>query len=157
MSDESVDATDAHLRGIIDEYMGAFEPDPEETVGLRERILQIVREDAALAPATQLTTERGNPFRISTAEVRGIIREAVDTVPGIRARSVTATPTGDPEGSAVDIDLTVTMSAGTAFVSAAEDVRRRVAGALTAHLGIPAHRIDVTVEDVFVDEEAADD
>ena len=35
MSDESVNATDAHLRGIIDEYMGAFEPDPAESVGLR--------------------------------------------------------------------------------------------------------------------------
>lgn len=157
MSDESVDATDAHLHGIIDEYMGAFEPDPEETVGLRERILQIVREDAALAPATKLTTERGNPFRISTAEVRGIIREAVDAVPGIRARSVNLTPAGEPEGSAVEVALTVMMSVGTAFVSAAEDVRRSVAGALIAQVGIPALRIDVTLEDAFVDEEAGDD
>lgn len=114
-----------------------------------------MREDAALAPATKLTTERGNPFRISTAEVRSIIRGAVDAVPGVRARSVTATPAGDPEGSAVDITMTVMMSAGTAFVSAAEDVRRSVADALAAHLGIPATRIDVTVEDVFVDEEGS--
>ncbi|MGC2939549.1 MULTISPECIES: alkaline shock response membrane anchor protein AmaP [unclassified Brevibacterium] len=156
MSDESVDATDAHLRGIIDEYMGAFEPDPEESVALRERIFQIVREDAALAPATKLTTEHGNPFRISTAEVRGIVRRAVDAVPGIRARSVTATPTGDPEGSAVDITLTVAMRAGTVFVPAAEEVRGSVADALTAELGIPAMRIDITVEDVFAAEEAAD-
>ncbi|WP_228278291.1 alkaline shock response membrane anchor protein AmaP [Brevibacterium limosum] len=156
MSDESVSATDAHLRGIIDEYMGAFEPDPGESVGLRERIFQIVREDAALAPTTKLTTERGNPFRITTAEVRGIVRDAVDAVPGIRARSVTATPTGDPEGSAVDITLTVAIRAGTASVPAAEEVRRSVAGALTAQLGIPAKQIDITVEDVFVAEEAAD-
>lgn len=42
-------------------------------------------------------------------------------------------------------------------VDGAEDVRRSVAGALTVHLSIPANRIDVTVEDVFVDEGAADD
>lgn len=156
MSDESGDATDAHLRGIIDEYMGVFEPDPEETVGLRERILQIVREDVALAPATKLTTERGNPFRITTASVRAIIRDAVDSVRGIRARSVTVIPSGEPEGSSVAVTLTVTMSAGTAFVPTAEEVRRSVAAALTAELGIPASRIDITVEDVFSAEEAAD-
>lgn len=156
MSDESARDTDAHLRDIINEYMGAFEPAPEEFVGLRKRILKIVREDAILAPTTTLATERGNPFRISTAEVRGIVRDAVDTVPGISARSVTAEPTGDPEGSAVDIAMTVTMSAGTAFVPTAEVVRRSVAGALTTELGIPANRIDITVEDVFVAEEAAD-
>lgn len=33
----------------------------------------------------------------------GIIRETVDAVSGIRARSVNLTPAGEPEGSAVEV------------------------------------------------------
>lgn len=150
MSDEASRETDAHLRAVIEEYMGSFEPDPAESAGLRERILQIVREDASLAPSTRLTTERGNPFRIATAAVRGIIRDAVDSVDGIRARSVNPKPVGDPAGSAVEVVVTVAMRAGISFAPTAEVVRRRVAEALDEELGIPATRIDITAEDVFV-------
>lgn len=156
MSDNANWDSDAHLRGVIDEYMGAFEPDPEETAGLRERILSIVREDLHRGPSTQLTTERGNPFRITTASVRVIIRDAVDSVAGIRARSVELTPTGDPEGSATEVALTVAMRAGVVFTTVAEVIRRRVSETLIAELGIPATTIDITVEDVFVSEEAED-
>lgn len=157
MSDEAAGNTDAHLRAVIDEYMGTFEPDPEETTGLRERILSLVRDDAALLPSTSLLTPRGNPFRITTATVRGIVRDAVDSVAGIRARSVTVTPTGEPEGSAADVAVTVAMRAGVEFVPTAEVVRRRIARELDAELGIPVNRIDITLEDVFVSEEAEDD
>lgn len=150
MSDEASRETDAHLRAVIEEYMGSSEPDPAESAGLRERILQIVREDASLAPSTRLTTERGNPFRIATAAVRGIIRDAVDSVDGIRARSVNPKPVGDPAGSAVEVVVTVAMRAGISFAPTAEVVRRRVAEALDEELGIPATRIDITAEDVFV-------
>lgn len=157
MSDNANWDSDAHLRGVIDEYMGAFEPDPGETEGLRERILTIVREDLRRGPSTRLTTERGNPFRISTASVRAIIRNAVDAVDGIRARSVEVTPTGEPEGSATEVRLTVAMRAGIAFAAVAEVIRRRVSETLIAELGIPATTIDITVDDVFVSEEADDD
>ncbi|WP_210603562.1 hypothetical protein [Brevibacterium oceani] len=150
MSDETSKETDAHLRAVIEEYMGSFEPDPAESAGLRDRILRIVREDASLAPSTRLTTERGNAFRISTATVRGIIRDAVDSVDGIRARSVNPKPVGDPEGSAVEVVLTVAMRAGISFAPTAEAVRRRVAESLIGELGIPATSIDITAEDVFV-------
>jgi hypothetical protein len=130
MSDQAATETDAHLRAVIEEYMDSFEPDPEESAGLRDRILKLVREDAVFAPSTQLTTKRGNPFRITTASVRGIIRDAVDSVDGIRARSVNLTPAGAPEGSAVEVALTVAMRAGISFATTAEVVRRRVADAL---------------------------
>ncbi|MGC3020472.1 MULTISPECIES: hypothetical protein [unclassified Brevibacterium] len=161
MSDETADAatgeTDARLRAVIDEYMGAFEPDPEDSAGLRERILRLVRDDAVLAPSTRLLSERGNPFRITTATVREIVRAAVDAVDGIRARSVTVTPSGEPEGSTADVGLTVAMRAGVEFVPAAEEVRRAIARDLDAELGIPANRIDITAEDVFVSEDADTD
>ncbi|UVI35802.1 hypothetical protein [Brevibacterium spongiae] len=157
MSDETVAApageTDTHLRAVIDEYMGSFEPAAEDSAGLRERILQIVREDAVLAPSTRLLSERGNPFQITTATVRGIVRHAVDAVDGIRARSVSVSPAGDPEGSAADVALTVTMRAGVEFVPTAEEVRRIIARDLSAELGIPANRIDITADDVFLDDD----
>lgn len=143
--------SDSHLRGVIDEYMNSFEPSPADTAGVRERILKIVREDMRRGPSTHLTTERGNPFAIATASVRSIIRDAVDDVDGIRARSVEVTPTGEPQGSAAEVSVSVAMRAGVVVESAAEVIRTRVAEALVSQLGIPATTIDIVAEDVYVD------
>lgn len=143
--------SDAHLRGVIDEYMTTFEPEPADTAGLRERILQLVREDLYRGPSIYLQMGRGNPFSISTAAVRSIVRIAVDSVDGIRARSVDVEPAGDPEGSAATVALTVAMRAGISFATTAEVIRRSVSTAVLAELGIPAVRIDINAEDVYVD------
>lgn len=143
--------SDAALRGVIDEYMSTFEPEPEDTAGLRERILRLVRDDLYRGPSTHLQTGRGNPFSISTASVRSIVRIAVDSVDGIRARSVDVEPAGDPEGSAATVALTVAMRAGIPFATTAEVIRRSVAAAVLAELGVPAVKIDINAEDVYVD------
>ena len=143
--------SDAHLRSVIDEYMTTFEPEPAETAGLRERILQLVRDDLYRGPSTHLQTGRGHPFSISTAAVRSIVRIAVDSVDGIRARSVDIEPAGDPEGTAATVALTVAMRAGITFATTAEVIRRSVSTAVLAELGIPTVRIDINAEDVYVD------
>lgn len=143
--------SDAQLRGVIDEYMSAFQPEPEDAAGVRERILQLVRDDLYRGPSTNLATEQGHPFSISTASVRSIVRSAVDSVDGIRARSVDVEPAGDPEGSAAAVSLTVAMRAGISFTSTAEAIRGSVSAAVLAELGIPAARIDINAEDVYVD------
>ncbi|NJC55922.1 hypothetical protein [Brevibacterium marinum] len=145
------DESDAQLRGVIDEYMSTFAPEPEDTAGVRERILQLVREDLYRGPSTHLQTGRGHPFSISTASVRSIIRVGVDSVDGIRARSVDVEPAGDPEGSAAIVVVTVAMRAGIAFAATAEVIRRSVSAVLLSELGIPAVRIDINAEDVYVD------
>lgn len=150
-SSESHQETDAQLRGVIDEYMSTFQPEPEDTAGVRERILQLVRDDLYRGPSTHLQTEHGHPFAISTASVRSIVRNAVDSVDGIRARSVDVEPAGVPEGSAATVSLTVAMRAGISFASTADVIRRSVSAAILAELGIPAARIDINAEDVYVD------
>ena len=153
---DSIDAEshlemDAQLRDVIDDYMGTFEPDPEDTAGVRERILALVRQDLYRGPSTQLQTETGNQFSISTASVRSIVRDAVDSVDGIRARSVEVEPAGDPQGSAARVRVSVSIRAGIAIVTAAEVVRRAVSAGLVAELGIPAVEVDINAEDVHVD------
>lgn len=150
-SADSQRESDTQLRGVIDEYMSTFQPEPEDTAGVRERILQLVREDLYRGPSTNLQTEQGHPFSISTASVRAIVRSAVDSVDGIRARSVDVEPAGDPEGSAATVSLTLAMRAGISFASTAEAIRRSVSAAVLAELGIPAARIDINAEDVYVD------
>ncbi|WP_101571705.1 hypothetical protein [Brevibacterium sp. 239c] len=150
-SSESHQETDDQLRGVIDEYMSTFQPEPEDTAGVRERILQLVRDDLYRGPSTHLQTEHGHPFAISTASVRSIVRNAVDSVDGIRARSVDVEPAGVPEGSAATVSLTVAMRAGISFASTADVIRRSVSAAILAELGIPAARIDINAEDVYVD------
>lgn len=151
MGAESHQESDAQLRGVIDEYMSTFQPEPEDTAGVRERILQLVRDDLYRGPSTNLQTVQGHPFSISTASVRSIVRSAVDSVEGIRARSVDVEPAGDPEGRAATVSLTVAMRAGISFASAAEAIRRSVSAVILAELGIPAVRIDINAEDVYVD------
>lgn len=150
-SADSQRESDAQLRGVIDEYMSTFQPEPEDTAGVRERILQLVRDDLYRGPSTNLQTEQGHPFSISTASVRSIVRNAVDSVDGIRARSVDVEPAGDPEGSAATVSLTVAMRAGISFAPTAEAIRRSVSAEVLAELGIPAARIDINAEDVYVD------
>lgn len=143
--------SDAQLRGDIDEYMATFEPEPEDTAGVRERILQLVRDDLYRGPSTRLQTEHGHPFSISTAAVRSIVRRAVDSVDGIRARSVDVEPAGEPEGRAATVSLTLAMRAGISFAPTAEAIRGAVSAAVLSELGIPAVRIDINAEDVYVD------
>lgn len=94
---DSIDAEshlemDAQLRDVIDDYMGTFEPDPEDTAGVRERILALVRQDLYRGPSTQLQTETGNQFSISTASVRSIVRDAVDSVDGFGPAASRSSP-----------------------------------------------------------------
>ena len=65
--------------------------------------------------------------------------------------SVDVEPAGDPEGSAATVALTVAMRAGIPFAATAEVIRGSVAAAVLAELGIPAVRIDINAEDVYVD------
>ncbi len=142
---------DSELRDVIDDYMGHYVPDPEQTAGIRERILQLVRNDLYRGPSTTLRTDAGHEYSIASAAVRTIIRNAVDTVDGIRSRSVGIAAAGEPAGSAAEVRLTVTMRADIHFVAAADLIRAAVSEALERELGVPAARIDIEVEDAYVE------
>ncbi|MCT1445927.1 alkaline shock response membrane anchor protein AmaP [Brevibacterium casei] len=142
---------DSELRDVIDDYLGHFVPDPEQTAGIRERILQLVRNDLYRGPATRLRTDEGHEYSIASAAVRTIVRDAVDSVDGIRSRSVGIAPAGEPHGSAAEVRLTVTMRADVRFVAAADLIRTAVSEALVRELGVPAARIDIEVEDAYVE------
>lgn len=142
---------DSELRDVIDDYMGHYVPDPEQTAGIRERILQLVRNDLYRGPSTKLRTSEGHEYSIASAAVRTIIRSAVDTVDGIRSRSVGIAAAGEPSGSAAEVRLTVTMRADIRFVAAADLIRAAVSEALERELGVPAARIDIEVEDAYVE------
>ena len=142
---------DAELRDVIDDYMGHYVPDSEQTAGIRERILQLVRNDLYRGPSTKLRTDAGHEYSIPPAAVRTIVRDAVDSVDGIRSRSVGIAPSGEPAGSAAEVRLTVTMRADVRFVAAADLIRTAVSEALVRELGVPAARIDIEVEDAYVE------
>ena len=61
---------DAELRDVIDDYMGHYVPDSEQTAGIRERILQLVRNDLYRGPSTKLRTDAGHEYSIASAAVR---------------------------------------------------------------------------------------
>lgn len=142
---------DADLVGVIDEYMGQYEPAPEEATGLRERILGLVRDDLYRGPATELVTERGNAFSMADSAIRSIVRVAVDSVNGSRARSVSVDPIGDPVGSSARVRLTVSMPARTDFNASSAQIRTAVSQSLLSEVGIRAEVIDIEVEDVHLD------
>ena len=142
---------DAQLRDVIDDYMGHFVPDPEQTAGIRERILHLGRNDLYRGPSTKLRTDEGHEYSIASTAVRAIVRDAVDTVDGIRSRSVRIVSAGEPYGSAAEVALTVTMRADIHFVTSADEIRTAVSEALVRELGVPASRIDIEVEDAYVE------
>ena len=58
---------------------------------------------------------------------------------------------GEPYGSAAEVALTVTMRADIHFVTSADEIRTAVSEALVRELGVPASRIDIEVEDAYVE------
>ncbi|MBE8146974.1 hypothetical protein IOD13_15200 [Brevibacterium casei] len=129
---------DAEPRDVIDDYMGHYVPDSEQTAGIRERILQLVRNDLYRGPSTKPRTDAGHEYSIASAAVRTIVRDAVDSVDGIRSRRRHRPRPGNRRAAA-EVRLTVTMRADVRFVAAADLIRTAVSEALVRELGVPAH------------------
>lgn len=122
--------------------------DPAEPEsGLLDRIMAAVRADLSQTDVVALPVPGVD---VSTQAVAAVLRFAVDSVDGVRAQRCRVT-VDDLDPYAVVVAMTVSLRFGSGQVTALEEVRRRVAAALSSRVGLRLGSLDLEVADVWVE------
>lgn len=140
---------------LADEALG---PPP----ALHARIMSAVRAEVRRGQRLPLTPGRLGPVDVSEQAVAVVLRFAADAVDGVRARrcrllldgaSSGTTPSGVPTAPTalrVEMSLALRYAPGTS-IALADAVRARVVAAADAHVGLDVTRVDIEVEDVYLE------
>ncbi len=124
----------------------------------RNTIREAVRADSRHGAHVEMPPTPAGPFTVSEASLRGVVRSAVDAVPGALALRTTAEHAvsaqgartrGRPERLRVRISAALDTSD---LPSLARRVRSSVAQACHDHLGLDDLPIDVHIEDLHEEE-----
>lgn len=137
------------LRGIeaLTEATRAMVDDPAEPpAGLLDRIMTAVRAEVRRGDSLALPTPHGAAW-ISTRAVASLLRYAADTVPGVRARHCRLVATDRP--GSVRVEMSLSLRYGGALDELVEEVRARLASAMSGHIGLRADSIDLEIVDLW--------
>jgi len=137
------------LSGALIDDDAARLPAPEES-WFGSILTQVRRESRAGRDIPLASVQPDVALTITEGAVRGLVREAGDSVAGVlvgRCRLV-----GDiaEPGAEVVVELTISVFWGVPIAEAAQQVRERVHSRLLTQTELRVSRIDVRVEDVYV-------
>jgi uncharacterized alkaline shock family protein YloU len=113
-------------------------------------LTQVRRESRAGRDIPLASVEPGVSLAITEGAVRGLIREAGDSVPGVlvgRCRLVGAV---DEPGAEIAVEVTISVFWGVPITEAAQQVRERVHSRLLTQTELRVSTIDVRVDDVYL-------
>lgn len=123
-----------------------------------DRVMVAVRTELRPHDVITLPSPHG-PARISRAAAAAVLRDTVDRMGGLRARScrieqvadTTAGVDAEPHSQrhAVDVRITVAARFGVDLASVSARVRQMVATAGEQALGVPVRRVDIAVVDLY--------
>lgn len=152
MARESLLALRAATDAMVVEDEVAEQPSPE----LFGRIMSAVRAEVRRGQMLDLATPEPGGVDVSEAAVAVVLRFAADRVNGVRARRcrVRRVGTGDWGQGAIEVRLSVAISHN---LHQGEEtlrrVREQVSTAAVSHVGLKLERLDLVVEDLYLDEE----
>ncbi len=161
-----------YCQKVVSEYRSIQDPverylrqPVEPPAHLAERIMSRVR--AELRPRAWLVLPSPlGPIRLERGAAAGTLRQLLDQVPGLRARSCRILPVeghgelgNEAEGGParripVTVALTVAVAVGMDIPSTADSVRQVVVEGGARLLGLEVRTVDVEVVDVFEEEQA---
>lgn len=124
-------------------------PAPEES-WFGSILTQVRREARAGRDIPLASPEPDVELTITEGAVRGLVREAGDSVPGVlvgRCRLVG--DVGDPEAE-IAVEVTISVFWGVPIADAAQQVRERIHSRLLTQTELSISTIDVRVEDVYI-------
>lgn len=176
---DSVERISEYLEAGRVPYDPSIEEDPEARAILRSLIRlrslsgELIEADAASLPAPDdswlkgvlgavtrearsgrdipfSSTEPGDRFLITEGAVRGLIRDAGDSVEGVLVGRCSIEGDVTDPGAEVTISLTATVLYGISIADSAEHVRAAVHSALLRHTELTVVSIDVEITDVFI-------
>ncbi len=139
------------LRAATAELVAEPEPTPPDLVG---RIMSAVRAEARRGRGIALPTPHPGAVEVSEQAVAAVLRYAVDTVPGVRARHCRIRVADGAHR--VEVEMSVAITLGRTTVDQALPlIRERVATALDTRIGLVLGRLDIVVADVLPDSDGA--
>ncbi|MBF4461533.1 MULTISPECIES: Asp23/Gls24 family envelope stress response protein [unclassified Rathayibacter] len=115
-------------------------------------LTQVSREARAGRDIPLASVQPDVALTITEGAVRGLVREAGDSVPGVlvgRCRLVGAV---DEPGAEVLVEVTLSVFWGVPIARAAQQVRERIHSRLLTQTELRVSTIDIRVEDVYVPE-----
>ncbi|MEV0295921.1 Asp23/Gls24 family envelope stress response protein [Nocardia sp. NPDC050710] len=137
------------LRSATGELINEPQDTPPDLVG---RIMSAVRAESRRGRTLELRTPAPGAVEVSEQAVAAVLRHAVDTVPGVRARRCRVRSAGSgPDGEHhVEVDMSIAIRFGQTTIDAVLPVvRERVTAALTVRIGLVLDRLDLMVGDVY--------
>lgn len=123
---------------------------------VKDSVMKVARAEVrrgSLLPVYQ--ADQGG-IRISEQAITTLIWFGADALPGVRARRCRVHPapgTADgprPAGTAdISVSLRIAVASGTNIPRTAELLRQRIISMITAHVGLNAKAVNITVEDFY--------
>ncbi len=133
-----------------------LEPRPDVTAA----VMAVARSEVRRGRTIRFRNAPGGAISISEQAICAVIREAVGTVPGVRARRCHIEVAADTDTNAdsgrtgnrtawLDVDLRVVAAAGTLTPARINSLRHTVTETLLARFGVAGGAINITVEDLY--------
>lgn len=125
---------------------------------VRANVIAIARAEVRRARRVPVVTTELGPILISEQTLLALVRAAIDTVSGLRARHISTTglvgvdgaPIGPGQGArVVRITCRVAVAPGVVIPVATVTARQRILAATARHLHLGAEAVDITVEDLY--------
>ncbi|MGQ4533340.1 hypothetical protein ACUH9Y_03570 [Dermabacteraceae bacterium P13115] len=117
-------------------------------------IKESVKADARRGSQVEMPETEAGPYTVSELALRTLVRETIDTVPGVRALRTVFTYAENASnllvcGTPVGVSCRLTVQVGTPDLpGVAEAVRASVARACADHLGLDDIPVDIHIEDL---------
>lgn len=133
-----------------------LEPRPDVAAA----VMAVARSEVRRGRTIRFRNAPGGAISISEQAICAVIREAVGTVPGVRARRCHIEVAADTDADSgrtgnrsarLDVNLRVVAAAGTLTPARIDTLRRTVAETLLARFGVAGGAINITVEDLYDD------
>ncbi|MBJ6639576.1 Asp23/Gls24 family envelope stress response protein [Streptomyces sp. DHE7-1] len=139
-----LDALETAVRGLREESpdTSAYDAGP-----LTRRVMDLVRLELRPGRPLPLGGPAEDLWIMETVAAR-TLREAAETVDGVRAGSCRLAPADGPDTGAVALRLDIHAPAGADLPELAERVRQRVRDTADRHLGMDIAAVDIRVTDL---------
>ncbi|SMD25944.1 hypothetical protein [Kibdelosporangium aridum] len=135
------------LRAAVDELV---HDTAEPSVDFVGRIMSAVRAEVRRRDMVPLPTTPPHQARISEQAIASVLRFAADTVTGVRARGCRVQVAESIDDvPAISVELSIAISYRSLDPDGYELVRERVAGAVSARIGVRLAKLDIVVADIF--------
>jgi hypothetical protein len=135
---------DAVVHRMAERDLHDLEPPPS----VLDRVLTTVAERFHPHDVLRLPSPHG-PARLAQPAAAAVLRHVVDGMDGLRARSCRIE---QPDGTAVDVTITVAARFGVELTSVTARVRQMVVAAGAQAMGLPVRRVDIEVVDLLAEE-----